>query len=59
MLYSLIRKLLFSFDPESAHGLGMSGIDFMNRVGIASLLSKPIPRDPVKVMGLELPMFMI
>src|SRR5664279_5680622 len=52
MLYSLIRKALFSLDPEIAHALGMSSVDFLNRAGMACLLSKTIPPDPVKVMGL-------
>ena len=55
MLYSLIRKALFSLDPETAHGLGMSGVSFMHRAGIACLIARPIPPDPVKVMGLTFP----
>ncbi|MFZ4536149.1 quinone-dependent dihydroorotate dehydrogenase [Propionivibrio sp.] len=55
MLYSLIRKVFFSIDPEIAHGLGMSGVDFLNRAGIACLLAKPIPPAPVTVMGLRFP----
>ena len=55
MLYSLIRNVFFSLDPEFAHGIGMSGIDFLNRAGIACLLAKPIPAHPVKVMGLTFP----
>ena len=55
MLYSLIRKFLFSLDPEIAHGLGMSGIDFLNRTGIAHLLAKQPAPDPIKVMGLTFP----
>jgi dihydroorotate dehydrogenase len=55
MLYSLIRKVFFSLDPEIAHNLGMTGIEALNRAGIACLLAKPIPPDPVKVMGLTFP----
>ena len=55
MLYSLIRQVLFSLDPETAHGLGMSGVGFLNRAGIAGLIAKSIPPDPVKVMGLIFP----
>ena len=36
MLYSMIRKIFFSLDAELAHGLGMSGVDFLNRAGIVS-----------------------
>lgn len=55
MLYSLIRKFFFSLDPEIAHGLGMNGIDFLNRAGIACLLAKTLPPNPVTVMGLTFP----
>ena len=55
MLYSLIRKFFFSLDPEMAHGLGMNGVDFLNRAGIACLLAKPVPPDPVDIMGLTFP----
>ncbi|WP_301101537.1 quinone-dependent dihydroorotate dehydrogenase [Propionivibrio sp.] len=55
MLYSLIRKIFFSLDPEIAHGLGMTGVDFLNRAGIACLLAKPLPPDPVTVMGVHFP----
>ena len=55
MLYPLIRKFFFALDPELAHGLGMSGIGFLNRAGIACLLAKPIAADPVELMGLVFP----
>ena len=55
MLYSLIRRFFFSLDPELAHGLGMSGVDFLNRAGIACLLAKPVAPNPVKLMGLTFP----
>ncbi|MBS1227397.1 MAG: Dihydroorotate oxidase [Proteobacteria bacterium] len=52
---SLIRKLLFALDPETAHRLAMNGIDFINRAGIAGLLAKAPPSDPVRVMGIDFP----
>ena len=55
MLYSLTRKLLFSLDAETAHGLGMTGVDFLNRAGIACLLAKPLKAQPITVMGLSFP----
>ena len=55
MLYSLIRRFFFSLDPELAHGLGMSGVDFLNRAGIACLLAKPVAPNPVNLMGLTFP----
>ena len=53
MIYSLLRNVFFSLDPEMAHDLGMSGVDFLNRAGIACLLASPPPPDPVEVMGLK------
>ncbi|MBN9423431.1 MAG: quinone-dependent dihydroorotate dehydrogenase [Candidatus Accumulibacter sp.] len=55
MLYPLIRKFFFALDAESAHGIGMSGVGFLNSAGIACLLAKPVPADPVEVMGLRFP----
>ena len=55
MLYSLIQKILFTLDPETAHGLGMNGVEFLNRAGIACLIAKSIPPNPVKAMGLTFP----
>ena len=55
MIYALARKLLFSLDPETAHGLAMSSIDKLHSAGIACLLSKPAEADPVKLMGLTFP----
>jgi dihydroorotate dehydrogenase len=55
MIYPLLRKILFSLDPETAHGLGMSGIEFMHSAGIACLMAKQPAGNPVEVMGLKFP----
>ena len=55
MMYTLARKLLFSLDPEIAHGLAMSSIAKLNHAGIACLLAKQPAADPVQVMGLTFP----
>lgn len=55
MLYPLLRKVLFSFDPETAHGLGMKGIEFSHRAGIACLMAKSPTPQPVNLMGLTFP----
>lgn len=55
MIYPFIRKALFSIDPETAHGFGMSGIELMHRAGIACLLAKPPAAAPVETMGLSFP----
>ena len=50
MLYPLIRKFFFSLDAETAHGIGMLGID-----RAACLMAKPVAPCPVEVMGLKFP----
>jgi dihydroorotate dehydrogenase len=55
MLYPLIRKFFFALDAETAHGIGLDGVDFLNTAGIACLLAKSIPPDPVTAMGLTFP----
>jgi len=55
MIYPLLRKFFFALDAETAHGVGMAGIDFAKATGIACLLARPVAPDPVTVMGLEFP----
>ena len=55
MIYSLIRNVFFSLDPEMAHELGMSGVDFLNRAGVSCLLANPPPSNAVEAMGLKFP----
>jgi len=50
MLYPLIRKFFFSLDAETAHGIGMMGID-----RAACLMAKPVAPCPVEVIGLKFP----
>ena len=55
MLYPLIRKFFFALDAETAHGIGMGGVSFLDATGIAGLVAKPVPACPVEVMGLKFP----
>ena len=55
MIYPLIRKFFFALDAETAHGIGMSGVGFLNSAGVACLVAKSVPPDPVEVMGLKFP----
>ena len=55
MLYPLIRKFFFALDAETAHGMGMAGMGFLNSAGVACLLAKAVPADPVEAMGLKFP----
>jgi len=55
MLYSLIRKFFFALDAETAHGIGLNGMSFLESSGLLGLLAKPAPACPVEVMGLRFP----
>ncbi|WP_346839876.1 quinone-dependent dihydroorotate dehydrogenase [Microbulbifer sp. SAOS-129_SWC] len=54
-MYSYLRKALFALDPERAHHLTLDAIGAAERLGLASLLAKPVADDPVELMGLTLP----
>ena len=55
MIYPLIRQFFFSLDAETAHGIGMSGLDFAHAAGLSGLFSGKVPACPVEVMGLRFP----
>ena len=55
MLYPLIRKVFFSLDAESAHGLGLGGMSLLSATGLSCAMSKTVAPDPVEVMGLTFP----
>lgn len=55
MLYPLIRKFFFALDAETAHGIGLTGMSFLESAGLLGLLAKPAPACPVEVMGLRFP----
>jgi dihydroorotate dehydrogenase len=48
-LYSLARPLLFSLDEENAHQLALRA------AGLAGIFTAPVPRSPVRAMGIEFP----
>lgn len=55
MLYRALRPFLFALDPETAHRLTLGSLDWLQRLGAASLVATGAPRIPVRVMGLEFP----
>ncbi len=55
MLYSVLRQLLFTLDPETAHGIGMAGVDWLKAAGATCLVAGRVPPDPVPVMGINFP----
>jgi dihydroorotate dehydrogenase len=54
-MYSLARPLLFAFDAERAHGLGLSAIEAAYRTGTMGLLAKRPAPLPTQVFGLTFP----
>lgn len=53
MLYSLLRPLLFSLDPETAHRVTFNAIEKAHRFGL--LAGDPITCQPRSAMGLDFP----
>ncbi len=52
-LYPLLRPLLFTLDPETAHEVTLKLLNTANETGIAKLIYPSIPDKPVNVMGLD------
>ena len=56
MLYCLVRPLLFSLDPETAHDLTIHGLARVARTGLLPFVApKAAPCAPSTVMGLSFP----
>jgi len=55
MLYELTRPVLFRFDPETAHILGLNALSLAARLGPLNPLAQTLPARPRTVMGLEFP----
>ena len=51
-LYPLLRPLLFSLPPETAHNLSLNSLDRAANLG---LVRQTLPADPVTVMGIPFP----
>ncbi|MFZ9102385.1 MAG: quinone-dependent dihydroorotate dehydrogenase, partial [Burkholderiaceae bacterium] len=56
-VYPLARRVLFSLDPELAHELSLSGLDFAHRwLGGLLPAAQPISTSsPVELAGLRFP----
>lgn len=55
MLYRLLRNLMFRFDAEKTHHLGLTGLKMMEMTGLSWLLYRKMAAKKVKAMGLEFP----
>jgi dihydroorotate dehydrogenase len=54
-MYSILRPLLFSLNPETSHNLSLSLLDKAERLHLLGLLSVNVPENPVTVMGIRFP----
>ena len=55
MLYELIRPVLFQFDAETAHNLGLAALRWSAKLGPLNPLRQSLAGKPRTVMGLEFP----
>lgn len=52
-MYNLARSLFFRVDPETSHGMALSALDALHRVGgVARLFGQQV-NDPIELMGLR------
>ncbi len=54
-MYTLGRPLLFAFNAERAHGLGLASLEAAHRCGLSPLLATPPKPLPTKAFGLTFP----
>lgn len=55
MLYNIARRVLFSMNPEMAHAVTMSNLDWIVHLGFHKLITHMPDDDPVTVMGVRFP----
>lgn len=55
MLYNIARRVLFSMNPETAHAVIMTNLDWIVNTGLHKLVTYTPDDDPITVMGLRFP----
>ena len=55
MPYGLVKKILFMFNPESAHELSLRGLNLLYRFNLINLFFGKSKLKPVNVMGINFP----
>lgn len=55
MLYRVMRAILFLFDAETAHHIGLTGIKWLEKLKLSSLFYPRQQSEPIEVMGLNFP----
>ncbi|HDZ57471.1 MAG TPA: quinone-dependent dihydroorotate dehydrogenase [Pseudomonas xinjiangensis] len=51
-MYSTLRSVLFRLPAETSHDLALDAIGAAGRLNLAGQLARPVPAQPVEVMGL-------
>ncbi len=54
-MYRIARAFLFKLDPETAHGLSLTLLDWAYRLGLLRLFLPKVASRPVNVMGIDFP----
>lgn len=55
-MYERLRPLLFSLEPEAAHGLTLYALGVAQRSGLMRMAAHPAPEDlPVRAFGIDFP----
>ena len=54
-MYSLLRPLLFTLDPETAHHVTLDALQAAYKLGLLPLIAKQPAADPRTVMGINFP----
>lgn len=54
-MYSLLRHLLFKFDPETAHEFSLDTLGALERLKLLSLFEPKVHDKPLELMGLSFP----
>ena len=52
-MYSILKKILFLFDPEFSHSLVYVMLKVASKLGVISFVSSKKISDPVSIMGLQ------
>jgi len=55
MPYGLVKKILFMFNPESAHEVSLRGLNLLYRFNLINLFFGKNKLKPVNVMGINFP----
>lgn len=54
-MYSILRPILFSLNPETSHELSLSLLNVASKTQTLGLLSVNVPEDPITLMGIRFP----